>query len=128
MDDKSTPVTESILNSVKKLIPIEPDDTDFDVDILLNINAAIFTLSQLGVGPDNGYTVTDDSQTYSDFLSDDPKGIVNQVKMYLVCKTKLVFDSTSLSASVIEMLEKQIKEIEWRLTLESDTKGGENSK
>lgn len=40
---------DSILNSTKKLIGIDPSDKSFDMDILFHLNAALFTLIQLGV-------------------------------------------------------------------------------
>ena len=44
---------DSILNTIKKLLGIDADDDSFDVDITIGINAAIFNLSQMGVGPNN---------------------------------------------------------------------------
>ena len=43
---------ESILISIKKLLGITKDDTDFDTDIIIHINSVLAVLSQLGVGPD----------------------------------------------------------------------------
>lgn len=108
-------VTDSILNSVKKLLGLNPEITDFDVDILMNINAAIFTLTQLGVGPKGGFTVSSAEDTYASFLGEGNKEI-NQVKMYLYYKTRLSFDPPT-NASVLESLKEAIKEAEWRLNL-----------
>lgn len=113
-------VTESILDSVKKLLGLDPEFTEFDPDILMNINAAIFTLRQLGVGPDDGYTVTSREQTYEDFLGEDNKEIP-QVKMYLVYKTRLGFDPPS-SSFVLESIKEMIREAEWRLNAQVDPK------
>lgn len=46
--------TESILVSVKKLLGIAEECTDFDVDIIMYINMALFALVQMGVGPGEG--------------------------------------------------------------------------
>ena len=41
----------SILTSVKKLLGIAEECTDFDADIIMYINMALFALAQMGVGP-----------------------------------------------------------------------------
>lgn len=111
--------SESILTSVKKLLGIDESCEEFDLDIMLNINAAIFTLRQLGVGPADGFNVTSKNDKYSDFLGEESLEI-DAVKLYLYYKTKLAWDSTSLPSSVIAVLEKQIAELEWRLNVQVD--------
>lgn len=113
-------VTDSILNSVKKLLGYEPEYTEFDPDILTNINAAIFTLRQIGIGSNPSFIVSSEDDTYADYLGDDSNEIVGEVGMYLYAKTKLVFD-TPQSGYVVEMLKEQIKEAEWRLEVHSGT-------
>lgn len=108
--------SESILLSVKKLIGITEDDKTFDLDIILNINAAISILFQLGVVP-TSYTVTSREDTYNDLIPGVSDDVVNLVKMYFVYKTRLGFDSATLSGSVIEVLKELIRETEWRLMI-----------
>lgn len=105
----------SILSSVKKLIGISGDDKSFDVDIIIHINGALSTLYQIG-GIPRAFSVTSEDEEYDDVLPDGPEDIRNQVKLYLQYKTQLGFDSSTLSATLIDVLEKQIKELEWRLT------------
>lgn len=107
-------ISDSILFSVKKLIGIPEDDETFDLDIMLNINAACSTLLQLGV-IQTPYTVTSKEDTYYDMFPNGPDDVVNQVKMYFVYKTKLGFDSSTLSGTVIDVLKEMIREAEWRL-------------
>lgn len=111
-------VKESILNSVKKLLGIPIDIHEFDSDIIVNINAAIFTLRQIGVGPENMFEVVDEKQTYDDFLGENNKEIP-QVKMYLFYKTKLSFDPPT-SGTVIECMKEFIRESECRLSYQVD--------
>lgn len=113
-------VEDSILNSVKKLLGIEPDFTEFDIDVMMNINAAIMTLKQLGVGPSDGYTVTSAEDTYEDFLGEDNEE-TPQVKMYLFYKTRLGFDPPQ-SSVVTEAIKEMIRETEWRLNIQVDPK------
>lgn len=111
-------IKESILNSVKKLLGISQDLHEFDPDIIMNINAAIFTLRQIGVGPEEMFTVTNEEETYEDYLGSDSKEIP-QVKMYLFYKTKLSFDPPT-SGTVIECIKEFIREAESRLSYQVD--------
>lgn len=110
--------SESILTSVKKLLGIDEECEEFDLDIMMNINSAIFTLRQLGVGPEDGFQVTSKNVTYSDYLGDNAK-LIPEVKMYLFYKTKLGWD-TPQSSAVIEIIKEQIREAEWRLNVQVD--------
>lgn len=107
-------VSESILNSVKKLCGIDPSIEAFDTDIMININAAIGTLSQLGVGPKEGFSISDKSTTYEDFLGDKITQI-NLVKQYLYFKVRLAFDTSTMSGGMLNEMRKQMEELEWRL-------------
>lgn len=105
---------DSVLLSVKKLIGIPEDDRSFDLDIMLNINAASSILYQLGVFK-RPYTVTSKEDIYEDLIPGGTEDVVNQIKMYFVYKVRLGFDSSTISASVIEVIKDMIKETEWRL-------------
>lgn len=111
-------VSDSILNSVKKSLGIEPDYTDFDPDILMHINAAIMTLRQIGIGPVNGYTVTSSEQTFDDYLGEGSTE-TSMVRAYLFYKTKLGFDPPA-STAVMEAIKEMIRETEWRLNIQVD--------
>lgn len=126
-------MSESILTSVKKLLGIQEECEEFDQDILVNINAAIFTLRQIGVGPVEGFTIIDKTQTFQDYLGGGNLEIP-QVRMYLYLKTKLGFDPPS-SSFVLESIKQMISEAEYRLNIQVDPKetfllkeGGEISK
>lgn len=105
---------DSVLLSVKKLIGIPEDDRSFDLDIMLNINAASSILYQLGVFK-RPYTVTSKEDIYEDLIPGGTEDVINQIKMYFVYKVRLGFDSSTISASVIEVIKDMIKETEWRL-------------
>lgn len=103
---------ESILNSIKKLLGIEPDYTHFDPDIIFGINSAIFILNQLGVGPSSGFSIKTADEKWSTFLGD--RIDLEPVKQYVYIKTRLVFDPPSTSF-LIEAMERHAKEYEWRI-------------
>lgn len=104
--------TDSILDTIKKLLGPGQDQTHFDQDIIIHINTAIMTLTDIGVGPKEGFSITSSAEVWSDFIEDIKK--FEAVKTYIYLKVKLVFDPP-LSSSVIEIYNKQINEIEWRL-------------
>lgn len=103
---------ESILDSIKKLLGFDPQYTAFDLDVIVHINSALATLNQLGVGPVEGFIVTDRTNTWSSFVSELMQRSL--VKNYVYIKTRLIFDppSTSFTISALDGL---AKEIEWRL-------------
>lgn len=104
---------DSILNSIKKLLGSYEDDTNFDVDLIININTVLAILTQLGVGPSEGFSITGSTETWSDFI--DPLMVsMEQIKTYIYLKVKLIFDPP-MSSTVIEAYKRQIDELEWRI-------------
>ena len=109
---------ESILNSIKKLLGIAEDYDHFDSDIIMHINSVFATLTQLGVGPEDGFSINDESAKWEDFLPEER--MLHSVKSYMFMKVKLMFDPP-LSSAVIECTKEQIKELEWRLQVAVDS-------
>lgn len=105
---------ESILTSIKKLLGYEEDDTGFDEEIIMEINAVFMSLTQMGVGPPEGFEIEDETSTWQDFIPDVKK--FGAVKSYIHKKVKLAFDSSTMSSALISAYERQIAEFEWRLT------------
>jgi hypothetical protein len=107
-------VEASILKSVKKILGIEASYTAFDLDILIHINSVFSTLHQLGIGPDNGFAIEDDTATWAAFIGVDPR--LSSVKTYVYLKVRMLFDPPQTSY-LIESLNQQAKELEWRLNV-----------
>lgn len=112
---------ESILTSIKKLLGITSDYEHFDADIIMHINSVFMVLMQLGIGPADGFSITDDSAVWSDFLSD--ATWLEMVKSYVYLKVKLIFDPPQ-SGTVLGSIEKIISEFEWRCQEEQDFRNG----
>ena len=108
---------DSILVSIKKLLGVPEEYTQFDADIIMHINSVFLNLNQLGVGPEAGFAIENDSAEWSDFIKDNVK--LNAVKTYMYLKVKLLFDPP-LSTSVIESMNHTISELEWRLNVVVD--------
>ena len=108
---------DSILMTIRKLVCGNPYADHFDTDLLVHINACFSILNQLGVGPENGFVVTDETQRWSSYSDNDR--ILNMVKTYVTLKVKKIFDPP-LTSSVLEAMDKEIKELEWRLNVAVD--------
>ena len=102
----------SILNSIKKLHGIAEDDDSFDTDIIIHINTALMILNQLGIGPDEGFTIDDETTTWTDYIPN--KFISEAVRSFVYLKVKLVFDPPA-SPTVVEALKSSAAEYEWRI-------------
>jgi hypothetical protein len=107
-------VTDSILETVKKVLGIEASYNVFDQDILLHTNSVFSDLNQLGIGPDDGFAIEDTNATWSDFLGDDKRK--NNVKTYVCLRVRLVFDPPTTSFA-IDSMKKQVEELEWRINV-----------
>jgi hypothetical protein len=109
---------ESILTSIKKLLGITEEYDHFDPDIIMHINSVFMVLTQLGVGPSEGFRIEDELTTWDDFISTDDLRF-EAVKSYMHMRVKLLFDPP-LSNAVIESMNKMINEFEWRLNVAAD--------
>lgn len=108
---------ESILTSIKKMLGITEEYEHFDADLILHINSVFMILTQLGVGPDNGFSIGGKHEVWSDFLAEEQQ--LELVKSYMLLKVKLLFDPP-LGSAVIEVINRQISEFEWRLNAAVD--------
>ena len=106
----------SILNDIKQLLGIQPEYTPFDLNIVTYVNTVFAHLYQIGVGPNKMFSVTDESQTWRDFLGDREDLI--GVKTYMSLKVGLIFDPPANSFA-IEAQKEVIKENEFRLIYQS---------
>ena len=112
---------ESILTSIKKLLGIDEAYTHFDADIIMHINSVLMILTQLGVGPEEGFVIEDDTSTWINFIPEANAAQLHAVKTYIYMKVKLMFDPP-LSSAVIESMSRRIAEFEWRLNVAVDPK------
>ncbi len=109
---------DSILNSVKLAIGYPPEQMAFDNIIIMHINSVFMILAQAGVGPKNGFRITDDSSEWTDFLSSDDENF-ESVKSYVCLKVRILFDPPS-NATHMQSLKDMINEFEWRLNIEAE--------
>nr|DAT83165.1 MAG TPA: hypothetical protein [Caudoviricetes sp.] len=108
---------ESILTSIKKMLGITEEYTHFDADLIMHINSVFMILTQLGVGPSEGFSIKGAEETWNQFLPEEQR--LELVKTYMHMKVKLIFDPP-LGSAVIEVMNRQISEFEWRLNVAVD--------
>ena len=108
---------DSILTSIKKLLGITEDYEHFDQDLIIHINSVLSVLTQLGVGPSEGFSIEDENATWNDFIPEDKR--LSSIRSYVYMKVKLLFDPP-LSSSVMESMNRMISEFEWRLNVAAE--------
>lgn len=104
----------SILNTTKKILGLTEDYTVFDLDIIIHINSILNVVTQLGIGPEDGFMIEDAAATWEDFLGSNKR--MNAVKTYVYLRVRLLFDPPTTSY-LINAMESQCRELEWRLNV-----------
>ena len=107
----------SILTSVKKLLGIAEEYTQFDTDIIIHINTIFMALQQMGIGPNDGFSITDENDLWTDFMEDSI--LLNSVKTYMYLRVKLLFDPP-LTSSTVDSFNKLISELEFRMNSKAE--------
>lgn len=110
-------MSESILTSTKKILGLEDDYTAFDSDIIMHINSVFSILNQMGIGPENGFAISDAEETWDTYLDDDLR--LNSVKTYVYLRVRMLFDPPTTSY-LINSMKEQIQELEWRLNTQRE--------
>lgn len=111
---------DSILQSIKKLLGPGAEQTEFDQEILMDINGVFFELQQLGVGPEEGFAIYDETAKWIDFT--DNTRILRVLKPYMYLKVKLIFDPPT-SSSVLASFENMVNRFEWRINVAAESPG-----
>lgn len=102
------------------MLGINEEYEHFDTDIIIHINTIFMTLTQLGIGPVNGFIIKDKTTVWSDFLGDAIRA--EATKSYVYLKVRLLFDPPA-NSFLVEAIKNQATELEWRLNIQ--TVGGD---
>jgi len=108
---------DSILTTIKKLLGIEEDYTQFDTDVILGINTALAVLTQIGVGPSCGFSISDKETTWVDFVGVERP--FEAIKSFVHLKVKLLFDPPA-SSGLLDSINRMISDLEWRILIQFD--------
>ena len=103
---------DSVLLSTKQMLGISPEDTSFDVNVIMSINTALTILMDLGLTEVEDQIVTSDKMTWDELLGG--RTDIEYVKTYIYQKVKLIFDPPT-STAAIDAMQRSISELEWRI-------------
>lgn len=110
---------ESILQSIKLMLGIDKNCTDFDQSLMMHINSVCSAMSQLC----SGCMIESAEDTWKQKMYWVTTEAFSMVKSYIYLKVKLLFDPPTNSA-VIEAMNRQISELEWRLCISGELVNG----
>lgn len=109
--------TNSILDSIKKMIGPSVEYTVFDDDLIMDINAVFNVLKQLGVGPEEGFAISSSSDLWTDFMPEGPK--LNMIKPYMYAKVRLMFDPPQ-NGTITQAMKDIVSEFEFRANIDAE--------
>ena len=81
-----------VLESVKKFLGLDKDYDAFDSDITMHINSVFNILNQLGVGPDDTFTISGYDQNWSSFTMGNAN--ITMVKSFVFSQSSYAVRST----------------------------------
>lgn len=108
--------TDSILDVTKRQCGIEIDDTSYDLEITTHINTVFFVLRSLGVGPSEGFSIIDRTETWSQFIGVEH---IHAVRTYMGLKVRMLFDPP-VTGPATEAMERQASHLEWLLNIHAE--------
>lgn len=109
---------ESILTSIKALLGPAEEYEHFDVPLIMFINSTLAVVTQLGLGPKEGFVIKDKTAKWTDLAPESPA--LELAKEYVYAKVKLKFDPPT-TGSHVEALKETIREYEWRANVAAES-------
>ena len=108
---------ESILTSIKAMLGIDEHDPAFDGELVVLINGAISKLIQIGVGPNEGFTITGTTETWDELFGSDVN--LEMARTYVYISVRLLFDPPG-NAFIVSAFQKEQEELATRLCWQWD--------
>ena len=112
-------MTDNILTSIKLDLGITDTQTEYNSQIKSHINTALMILNQNGIGPEEGFMVSTEMETWEDFIGNSPNNLI-AVKTYVYLSVKLDFDPPE-NGSLLAAMQARKTELEWRLNVQAET-------
>ena len=110
-------MNDSILDTIKRLLGIVPEYTQFDGDIIVHINSVFVILNELGAGPEECFAITGNTETWNQFTQN--KKAMEMVKSNVYMKVRMMFDPPQ-SSMVVDAMQANVSELEWRIMIECE--------
>ena len=111
-------MNDSIIVTIKKMLGLDDAYTPFDTDVIIDINAAVMTLCQMGIGPKEGFEVNDYDQTWDQFLTN--KVMLGAVKTWVYLQVKMMFDPPT-NSFLMDAMKQQSDQILFRLNVQAES-------
>lgn len=108
---------ESILKTIKSMLNIDSDITDFDQELIVLINASLSTLYQLGIRT-SPFKIAGTDETWSQLLGEKDY-YLESVKELIYIDVRLIFDPP-LSSMVTDAYKERRQEDQWRIAAQVD--------
>ena len=105
-------MNDNVLSSVKKLCNIDGDDKSFDQDLIIHINSVLMVIMQEWHGMNSAFRIEDGTETWDDIVGEDTN--YEGLKDLVGLKVRLLFDPPT-NSSLLQSMNEQIKDLEWRL-------------
>lgn len=118
-------ITNHVLKDVRGFLHLDKESDVFDSEIIPHILSSLGKLSQNGIGVSR---VVDDTTIWTDIIDGEmivKPDVFSMVPLFIMMSTKILFDPPPPSA--IEYHKQNIDELLWRLRLEYDVRGGDES-
>lgn len=112
---------ESILKTIKSMLNVDSDITDFDQELIVLINASLSTLYQLGIGT-SPFKIAGAGETWSQLLGEKDY-YLESVKELIYIDVRLIFDPP-LSSMVTDAYKERRQEDQWRIAAQVDMEEG----
>lgn len=81
---------DSILDTIKKALGLDAEYLVYDATIIAHINTILLALKGIGVGPSEGFSITGNTETWVDFLGEDPN--LESIETYVISEVRKLFD------------------------------------
>lgn len=107
----------TILSDTKQLLGISQDDNSFDIELTMHTNSAISILTQLGVGPIEGFIITADTP-WTELIGD--RKDLEIIRSYIYLRVRLIFDPPQ-NSFLVKSINDQCTEYEWRIKVQTST-------
>lgn len=123
-------MNDSILTTIATMLfgsfdPTTYKPTDvFFTELVVGINTALSILTQLGVGAEEGFTISGTEETWEDFIQSSRLD-VEMIKSYVYLKTKLMFDPPQ-NSFLVDSIKNLCSELEFRINVQVDTESSDS--
>lgn len=117
MVEKEEEMSDIVLDSVKTNLGIIEDDKSFDDELVMNINAALSKLSNVGL---DSKRITKESK-WDEILDESQRDnqTFNLIESFITTQTKLLFDPPA--PATLGYMKEYLEESIWRIKVSYDT-------